>query len=536
MLIRVLGPLAVGDRDGLRHRDRAVLGVLVVRAGSFVTTDEIADAIWGDKPPATCRKVVQGCVARLRPELGEGAITTRGSGYVLGLRDGELDVTAFEFLVDEARSALEGGDPRTAAQHAENALRLWRGEPFPELLEWAPARAEARRLSGLCETAEDLLVEALLLSGHAATAAVRAEALASATPYREERWGLLARAQYAVGRQADALATIRTLRRTLGDELGIDPSPEIAALETAMLRQDPVLDPPSAVASGRWIYSRTGRLVAAALAFATVIGIGIAVHQRQRAHQATQQAAAAGDVTAALRLGVIASTQENPSVGLALAAEALSLDDSPAVRGRALITFGNFSDLLSTGTPPAEAWPEESSTATSPDGRTTATAHPAAIQLSRDGRPTHRLVTPTNDPTALAFSPDGRYLVAGMSQLGFAPTGSSVVWDVETGAEVARFDSGVGAVRAHVFAGDGSSVWSLGDDGIHQWDLIASHALARTGDGDPVMFRAGDVVFSIVDPSVRSWIADACDLAGRPLTPVEWREYVGDRPYAPTCR
>jgi hypothetical protein len=50
------------------------------------------------------------------------------------------------------------------------------------------------------------------------------------------------------------------------------------------------------------------------------------------------------------------------------------------------------------------------------------------------------------------------------------------------------------------------------------------------------MFRAGDVVFSIVDPSVRSWIADACDLAGRPLTPVEWREYVGDRPYAPTCR
>jgi hypothetical protein len=110
------------------------------------------------------------------------------------------------------------------------------------------------------------------------------------------------------------------------------------------------------------------------------------------------------------------------------------------------------------------------------------------------------------------------------------------VWDVETGAEVARFDSGEGAVRAHVFAGDGSSVWSLGDDGIHQWDLIASHALARTGDGDPVMFRAGDVVFSIVDPSVRSWIADACDLAGRPLTPVEWREYVGDRPYAPTCR
>jgi hypothetical protein len=116
-------------------------------------------------------------------------------------------------------------------------------------------------------------------------------------------------------------------------------------------------------------------------------------------------------------------------------------------------------------------------------------------------------VTPTNDPTALAFSPDGRYLVAGMSGLGFAPTGSSVVWDVETGTEVARFDSGEGAVRAHVFAGDGSSVWSLGDDGIHQWDLIASHALARTGDGDPVMFRAGDVVLSsrLIEGQFPSW-------------------------------
>ena len=77
-------------------------------------------------------------------------------------------------------------------------------------------------------------MEALLLSGHAAAAAVRAEAQATATPYREERWGLLARAQYAAGRQADALATIRTLRRTLGDELGIDPSPEIAPLWVAV--------------------------------------------------------------------------------------------------------------------------------------------------------------------------------------------------------------------------------------------------------------------------------------------------------------
>lgn len=55
-------------------------------------------------------------------------------------------------------------------------------------------------------------------------------------------------------------------------------------------------------------------------------------------------------------------------------------------------------------------------------------------------------------------------------------------------------------------------------------------------DGDPVMFRAGGLTLSMRDPSVARWITYRCGLAGRPLTPVEWQEYVDDRPYAPTCR
>ncbi|MFT3873750.1 MAG: BTAD domain-containing putative transcriptional regulator [Nocardioides sp.] len=536
MQIAVLGAMVVGGRGDLSLRDRAVLGVLVVRTGSTVEMSELADAIWGDRPPVTHRKVVQGCVVRLRRQLGEDSIATREGGYSLVLPADEVDTSLFEALVDTAQSALDEGDPRRAAERAGDALELWRGDPYPELPEWAPAQAEAQRLRELREIARDVEVEATLLSGRAASAAVLAEALASVTPYREERWALLARAQYAAGRQADGLATLRMLRDTLAEDLGIDPSPEIAALETAMLRQDPSLDLPSSVGSGRWLFSRTGRIVAAVLALVTVVGIGVALHQRSRANHASQQAAAARDTTEALRLGELASTQTNPSVALALAAEALSVDDSEAVRTRALDTLGNFSDLLSTGTPPAEGWPEESSVAASPDGRTMATARAAAIQLTKDDRPTRRLMTPTDNPTALTFSPDGRYLAAGMSELGFAPTGSTVVWDVESGAEVATFDSGDGAVQAHVFAPDGSSVWSFGDDGIHRWDLTASHALARTMDGDPVMFRAGDLTMSIRDPSVARWITYACGLAGRPLTPVEWREYVGDRPYAPTCR
>ena len=517
-------------------RDRAVLGVLVVRAGSYVSVDELADAIWGDQRPATFRKVVQGCIVRLRRELGDDAISTHEGGYAFDLAVDEVDAVRFEAMVEAAETAIHDGDPQRAAAAAGDAVRLWRGVPYPELPEWPPAEAAVRWYSELRESAEDVLVEATLLSGRAAAAAARGQSLASAAPYREARWALVARAQYAAGRQADALATLRTLRATLADDLGIDLSSEAADLERAMLRQDPSLSLPSAVGSGRWLFSRTGRIVAVSLAVATVAVIGLAVAQHERADDASSEAAAAQNTTDAVRLGELASVQGNPSIALALAGEALSIDDSEAVRARVLNVFGNFSDLITTGIRPARAWPEESTTATSPDGQTTATAHAAAIQLATNGLPTHRLVTPTNNPSALVFSPDGRYLAAGMSELGFARTGSTVVWDVASGAEVGIFDSGDGAVHAHVFAPDGSSIWSYGDDGVHQWDLTASNALARTSDGDPVAFRAGELLLAVGDASVAPWIEYACALAGRSLTAVEWREYVGDRPYTPTCR
>ena len=76
----MLGPMVVGGRDDLQLRDRAVLGVLVVRAGSYASMDQLADAIWGERRPATFKKVVQGCVVRLRRELGDQAIRTHGGG------------------------------------------------------------------------------------------------------------------------------------------------------------------------------------------------------------------------------------------------------------------------------------------------------------------------------------------------------------------------------------------------------------------------------------------------------------------------
>jgi DNA-binding SARP family transcriptional activator len=516
-------------------RDRAVLGVLLVRSGSRASMDEVAEAIWADRPPPTYRKVVQGCVVRLRRELGDDTIATVDGGYQLLIDADDVDVPRFETFIDAAESALETGDPRQALEQARDALELWRGDPYPELVGWPPAEAEAQRLSELRMSAEDVEVEALLTTGRCAAAAARAQALVPSSPYRETRWALLARAQYAAGRQADALETLRTLRATLVDDLGVDPSREISSLEAAMLRHDPSLDLPSAVGSGRWLFSRTGKVVAAVLVVAALLGLVVALDQRRRASDAAAQAAAAEATTEGVRLGELASRQSRPTVALALAAQALALDDSTSVRARAMTTFGNFADLLSTGVAPPGRWPAESALAVSADGSMRATAYAAAIELVVAGRTTRRLITPTDHPTALAFSPDGRYLAAGMSELGFPTTGSTIVWSTRSGAQVAAFDSGDGAVRAHVFSADDASIWSYGADGIHQWDLTGSHSLVRTGDGDAVAFVADSVVLSMGDESVRPWIDYACRLAGRPLTPQEWREVVGDRPYSPIC-
>ena len=99
MGIAVLGPLEVdGTRDGLAPRDRVVLSALVVRAGDPISTDALADALWGDDLPASWAKVVHGCIARLRKRLGAAAIESVAAGYRLTVNESEVDNRRFERL------------------------------------------------------------------------------------------------------------------------------------------------------------------------------------------------------------------------------------------------------------------------------------------------------------------------------------------------------------------------------------------------------------------------------------------------------
>jgi DNA-binding SARP family transcriptional activator/WD40 repeat protein len=245
--IKVLGPLAVDGSGRLGPRDRAILQALAVRQGGTVTADELADAVWGDHPPASAHKNLQSCIVRLRKALGSGAIETTDQGYRLDVPADEVDTWRFEAQVARARDLLALGEADRVVYLLEQALGLWRGTAFADLPEWPAARREAGRLEELRRDAEELLLDAQLHLGRTREALPRAHDMVRAAPLRERRWELLALAQYRTGAQGEALRTIRQLRGVLARELGIDPAPDVAALEQSILQQDPSLSRDSEV-------------------------------------------------------------------------------------------------------------------------------------------------------------------------------------------------------------------------------------------------------------------------------------------------
>ena len=243
---RVLGRLEVedGGRDTAprRRKQRALLALLLLRAGEVVTVDEAVDALWGARPPPAARNAVQGHVATLRKLLGRDRVATHESGYALLLEEDELDLHRFERLVSDAR----GRPPREQAKLLAEAVALFRGPPLQDFRYEDFAQAEAARIEELRLRALELKIDADLALGRHDDALPELERLIVEAPLREHVCAQLMLALYRGGRQADALEAYQHARTTLVDELGIEPGPELQRLERQILNQDPELAAPSA--------------------------------------------------------------------------------------------------------------------------------------------------------------------------------------------------------------------------------------------------------------------------------------------------
>ncbi len=248
--VRLLGGVeaAVNDRAVSLggQRQRAILAVLAIEVGRVVSVDHLIDSVWGERPPETVRASLQVQISQLRRAFADAglpeAIATRAPGYVLILDREAIDLHRFNHHVEQARAAAYSGNIAEAGRLARSALADFAGTPFAGLRELASAEAVALQVDARRLDMIELAADADLAAGKHDAVVAELELVASDNPYREGLWERLALALYRCGRQADALERLSRLRRGLLEELGLDPSASVLALETAILRQDPTLD------------------------------------------------------------------------------------------------------------------------------------------------------------------------------------------------------------------------------------------------------------------------------------------------------
>jgi len=108
-----------------------------------------------------------------------------------------------------------------------------------------------------------------------------------------------------------------------------------------------------------------------------------------------------------------------------------------------------------------------------------------------------------SDITALAFSPDGKWLAIG------ADVYKVFIYDSQTGQLFGD------AFREH----DGSVI-----------------ALTFTPDGKLLLSASSDGTIVMHDMQPKDWLSRACQVVNRNLTPEEWTTYIGEAlPYQAVC-
>lgn len=256
MKFQMLGPLEVRGSGGRLVRlggirQNATLGYLLLHSNQMVSVSRLMDAVWPAEVPLTGRQVLYNAVFRLRGALAEARnddppveLLRRDPGYLLRLADESIDFRRFQALAERGRTQLRAGLYEQASDTLRDALSLWRGQALADLVERGYAWPELQALDNARTATLESRIEAEVALRRYGDVIADLEALLETDPLREHACGMLMRALYQCGRQADALSLYRRTRTVLMDELGLEPSPQLRDLEMAILNH--ALEPDAA--------------------------------------------------------------------------------------------------------------------------------------------------------------------------------------------------------------------------------------------------------------------------------------------------
>ena len=253
MEYRILGPTEVIEGgvhvDVGSRQQRALLTLLLLNANRAVSTERILEEFW-PKNVEGKEKTLWVYISRLRSALEphseahtrNSVLVTRDQGYSLNVDMNSVDAHVFERAAERGRAAV-ADDPSAAAKVLGEALGMWRGNALEDFTYDEFAQSEIARLEELRLIAVEDRVDAHLRMGLHRDVIGDVERLVRDHPLRERPVELAMMTLYRSGRQADALRAFQLYRRTVGEELGIEPSPELSRVEEQVLLHDPRLAP-----------------------------------------------------------------------------------------------------------------------------------------------------------------------------------------------------------------------------------------------------------------------------------------------------
>lgn len=240
--VDVLGPLRVStDEGGVAvpgAKQRLLAAMLAAGGGEPVGTPVLVEALWPEQRPQDPQHALQNLVSRLRKLLGPDAASVRrhADGYRFDENVVRIDAVHYRQMVEEARRARDAGRTSEALELLTTSEGLWRGRPFQDVPEATALAAEAASLQQLRRVAHDQRFDLALATGHHAQVLEELRGLVLGDPLDERRTGQLMLALARTGRHAEALAVYERVRRTLQEELGVDPSPQLQQLHVGVLR------------------------------------------------------------------------------------------------------------------------------------------------------------------------------------------------------------------------------------------------------------------------------------------------------------